>query len=261
MSYLLEDLVINRVDLVDEGANSEAFISLYKRKEPSNMDVKEILMKMTPEHASVVQAEIDRLAGDITKANDNITTLTTEKDATAQDLAKAKEELDAIKAEQEEEEKKKKEDEDEKDEEEIIKSMPETARNMFAKMKEQKEAAEEKVRKAKEQEEENEAVAKAQNLKALPIEQEKLVGVLKNCSPEILEVLTSVNKALVDTTLTEVGKSNAKDNPAGTAAWDAIENKAAEIAKSKGLSKAKAISQAVEENPDLYKEYLEGGAN
>ena len=33
MPYLLEDLVITRVDLVDEGANSAAFIELYKRKE------------------------------------------------------------------------------------------------------------------------------------------------------------------------------------------------------------------------------------
>ena len=34
-----------------------------------------------------------------------------------------------------------------------------------------------------------------------------------------------------------------------------------EIIKTKGISKAKAITQAVDENPDLYKEYLKGGAN
>ena len=33
MPYELKDLVIDRVDLVDEGANSAAFIELYKRKE------------------------------------------------------------------------------------------------------------------------------------------------------------------------------------------------------------------------------------
>ena len=36
MPYLLEDLVIERIDLVDEGANSAAFIEIYKRKEQSN---------------------------------------------------------------------------------------------------------------------------------------------------------------------------------------------------------------------------------
>ena len=87
MPYLLDDLVIDRVDFVDEGANSAAFIELYKRKEQSaTMDISEILSKMKPEHSEVIQAELDRLAGEVTKANEALTAATTERDTTAQDL-------------------------------------------------------------------------------------------------------------------------------------------------------------------------------
>ena len=122
-----------------------------------------------------------------------------------------------------------------------------------------RDAAEEAVRKAKEAEAQAEAVAKAAELKALPIEQQKLVGVLKGASPELLEVLTTINAAVDSSVLGEVGKNS--PGTVGTDAWDKIEAKAAEIVKAKGVSKAKAISLAVEENPDLYKEYLKGGAN
>jgi seryl-tRNA synthetase len=265
MPYLLEDLIVDRVDFVDEGANSAAFISLYKRKEKDVMDLKAIIEKLTPEHASVVQAEITRLSGEITKANDTINILTAEKDATVQDLAKAKDdlkaaneglanaksELDTLKAGG-----------TNLDEEETIKAMPESARVIFQKMKAQKEAAEESVRKAKEAEEHATAVAKAAELKALPIEQDKLVGLLKNCSNELFEVLTTVNAAMDGTVLGEVGKGKpGAASASGDAAWAKIEAKADEIVKAKGISKAKAISQAVNDNPDLYKEYLKGGAN
>ena len=63
MSYLLEDLVVDRVDLVDEGANSAAFIELFKRKErKESMDYKEVIAKMSPEQGKLVQAELDKLA-------------------------------------------------------------------------------------------------------------------------------------------------------------------------------------------------------
>lgn len=266
MPYLLEDLVITRVDLVDEGANSAAFIELYKRKERSDkMELKDIIAKMNPEHAAVVQAEIDKLSGEITKAKESIDALTTERDSAKEDLkkamgdlktanedlAKAKAELEALKA-----------NDAASNEEDIIKAMPEEARALYIKMKAQKEAAEEAIRKAKEAEAQATAIAKAAELKAIPIEQDKLVGILKGASPELLEVLTAINSAIESTVLGEVGKrSPGQASSSSEEAWAKIEAKAAEIAKAKGISKAKAISQAVEENPDLYKEYLQGGAN
>ncbi len=229
------------------------------------MDFKAIIEKMTQEHAAVVQGEIDRLNGEVTKASTLLATVTAEKDTVVQDLAKAKDdlktandnlacaksELDTLKAGGAA-----------FDEEEILKAMPEAAKTVYLKMKAQKEAAEETVRKAKETEEEAQAIAKAANLKALPIEQTKLVGILKNCSKELFDVLTSVNAAMEGVVLGEVGKSRPGAASASSdAAWSKIEAKADDIIKSKGVSKAKAIAQAVEENPDLYKEYLKGGAN
>lgn len=288
MPYLLEDLVVDRVDLVDEGANSAAFIELYKRKEQSAiMDIKEILSKMKPEHSAVIQAELDRLSGDVAKAKEDLATVTAERDTTTQDLEKAKEDLKAAneakeKAESELEMFKSQQSDactcdgevDEKgvckacgktkknaafDEEEVLKSMPAAARAIFIKMRTQKEAAEEEVRKAKEAEKHAGAVAKAAELKALPIETEKLVGILKNCSADMVDVLTTINAAIEGTALDEVGKSNAGSK--GADAWSKIEAKAGEIAKRDNVTKQKAVSIAIKENPELYKEYLQGGAN
>ena len=288
MPYLLEDLVIDRVDLVDEGANSAAFIELYKRKEQSAiMDIKEILSKMKPEHSAVIQAELDRLSGDVAKAKEDLTTVTAERDTATQDLEKAKEGLKAAneakeKAESELEMFKSQQSDactcdgevDEKgvckacgktkknaafDEEEVLKSMPAAARAIFIKMRTQKEAAEEEVRKAKEAEKHAEAVAKAAKLKALPIETEKLVGILKNCSADMVDVLTTINAAIEGTVFDEVGKSNAGSKCVD--AWSKIEAKADEIAKRDNVTKQKAVSIAIKENPELYKEYLQGGAN
>lgn len=256
MPYLLEDLVVTRVDLVEEGANSAAFIELYKRKERcNNMELKDIIAKMTTEHAVVVQAEIDKLSNDVVKTKEaaeaTLLKATEDLKAVNDELSKATSELSVLKA-----------DTTAFDEEGILKSMPDAARELFFKMKSQKEAAEETVRKAKEAEIHATAVAKATEFKAIPVEPEKLVGILKGCSPELLEVLTIVNTAMHETVLGEVGKAK-PSNAAGTAeaAWAKIETKAQEIAKTRGVSKAKAITQAVDENPELYKEYLEGGAN
>ena len=288
MPYLLEDLVVDRVDLVDEGANSAAFIELYKRKERgATMDIKEILSKMKPEHSSVIQAELDKLSGDVTKAKEDLATVTTERDTATQDLEKAKEDLKAANEDKEKAEseletlKARMSDEcdcdgeaDENgmckvcgkpkkkaafDEEETLKSMPAAARAVFIKMRTQKEAAEEEVRKAKDAEKQAEAVAKAAELKALPIETEKLVGVLKSCSADMVDVLTTINAAIEGTVLDEVGKSNAGSK--GADAWSKIEAKADEIAKRDSVTKQKAVSIAIKENPELYKEYLQGGAN
>lgn len=288
MPYLLEDLVIDRVDLVDEGANSAAFIELYKRKERSaTMDIKEILSKMKPEHSAVIQAELDKLSGEVTKAKEDLATVTTECNTAKQDLDKAKEDLKAAnegkeKAESELETLKANQSEececdgeaDENgmckvcgkpkkkaafDEEETLKSMPAAARAMFIKMRTQKEAAEEEVRKAKDAEKHAEAVAKAAELKALPIETEKLISVLKGCSSDMVDVLTTINSAIEGTVLDEVGKNNTVG--AGADAWSKIEAKADEIAKRDSVTKQKAVSIAIKENPELYKDYLQGGAN
>ena len=46
------------------------------------------------------------------------------------------------------------------------------------------------------------------------------------------------------------------------AAWSKIEDEAEKVMKSAGttMTKAKAIAQVIEDKPQLYKEYLNGGA-
>lgn len=289
MPYVLTDLNIDRVDLVDEGANSAAFIELFKRKEkPNAMELKDILSKMKPEHADVIQAAITKAAEDLVASNDA--------------LAKANEELETLKAnpfcscEGEATDglckscgKPKKAETITKkvcatcgaefdgeacpecakkagssfDETETLKSMPEAARQLFEKMKSQKDAAEEEVRKAKEAEKHSEAVAKAATLKSLPVETTKLVDLLKSASPEMIDVLDTIAKAVESTVLTEVGKSNAGAGAAGGSddSWSQIEVKAEEVAKRDNITKQKAIGVVIKECPELYKAYLEGGAN
>ena len=274
MPYLLEDLVIDRVDLVDEGANSAAFIELFKRKErKESMDYKEVIAKMSPEQGKLVQAELDKLAGEVTKAKEDLATATTERDEAKKqldetngkletandDLATAKSELDALKQDEGKDDAAKAA----FDEEETMKAMPKEARELFTKMKAQKNAAEEELRKAKDAEKHADAVAKAATLKSLPIEQAKLVELVKGATPEVLELLATVATAMDETVLGEVGKSKAGAGTASTSneAWAQIEAKADEVAKKDSISKAKAISKVVNENPDLYKQYLQGGAN
>lgn len=274
MAYELLDLIVDRVDLVDEGANSAAFIELYKRKETTNpMDFTEILSKMKPEHAEVIQQEVasrdaslEKARTDLEASQQAVADKDAELTAANEALAKANAELEALKAKPCDGES---EDETGKstsfDETETMKSMPENVRAMFEKMRAQKEAAEEQVRKAAEREAEAQAVAKAASLKAIPVAQEQLVGILKSCSAEVVDLLTTINSAIEATVLDEVGKNRgngASDAAPRTSdeAWSKLEKKAEEIAKRDSVTKEKAMATALSEHPDLYREYLNGGA-
>jgi len=275
MLTLLEDLIIDRVDLCDEGANSEAFIELYKRREKSSMDVQEILKQLTPEHAKVVQDAIDSSAASLKEAQESLAKACEERDmaktdleATQKELEEAKTELEAAQEAQAAHEAEEAE-KDKKgkgtvsfDQTETFKSMPEEAKEYLSLIKQQKEAAEEELRKSKEAALEAEAVAKAAALKAIPVEPEKLASVIKSASPEVVEMLETINSALESTVLSEVGKSAAGESGDGAAdAWAKIDSKAKEIAERDNITKAKAVSQVITENPELYREYLKGGAN
>lgn len=277
MPYLLQDLVIDRVDVVEEGACSAAFIEICKRKEKANvMTFEEIIAKMKPEHADVIKAElkkstdkvaeltgqVETLNADVQKAN---TALTDAQGA----LSKTQEELRVEKAKNEELSKagcggKKKTSKagcgssDEDDEEEVIKSMPEAAQALFKTMKAQKEAAEEEIRKAKDAELTAQAVAKAKTMKSLPIEENALVDILKSADEAVVNLLSATAAAIDGTVLTEVGKSAPKGP---NDAWATIEAEASKIAKERNITEQKAVSVVIKEKPELYKQYLEGGAN
>lgn len=252
------------------------------------MDPNEVLSKMKPEHAAIIEDVINKAKEDLKKAQEDLATATAERDAATEDRDKAKEELDTanedlatakseletLKADMpcecdgEADEKgnckvcgkpKKAKTGAAFDESETLKSMPQEVREVFEKMKAQKEAAEEEIRKAKDAEATAQAVAKAKELKSIPIEESKLAAIIKKADTDVLDLLSVVNAAIAGTVLGEVGKS--QQNATGGDAWAKIEAKADEIVKRDSVTKAKAISVVIKEEPDLYKEYLQGGAN
>lgn len=259
MPYMLDDLTVDRVDLVDEGANSAAFIEIFKRKETEGpMDFAEIISKMKPEHAEVINQHITNLTDELTKARGDLETANNTIEEKTNALNDAEATIATLKSKEDEVAKSA-----EVSEEEVLKSLPEHLRDSYIKMRDQKNAAEEQVRKAAEEKIEAEAVAKAATLKALPVEQSVLVGILKNCDQVVVDVLGAAAEAIESTVLTEVGKSGSQAGTVSSAgdAWSKIEAKAGEIAKRDSITKQKAIAIAVKENPELYKEYLDGGAN
>lgn len=278
MPYALENLIVDRVDFVNEGSNSAAFIEIYKRKEQTEkMDFSEILSKLKPEHAAVIQAALDEVNTNLSKAREQLDAANATIAEQEASLNAANSEIEVLKAKDAEGCTCDGEVNEEGvckacgkvkkgtgfDETEVLKAMPENIRAEYLKMRAQKEAAEEQVRKSAEEKLEAEAIAKAKELKALPIDQETLVNVLKSCDQSVVDVLTTVANAIDTTVLDEVGKSKqqgASDNSVDSdSAWSKIEAEADKIAARDNVTKQKAIAAVIKEQPELYKEYLNGG--
>lgn len=271
MPNLVGELIVDRVDLVEEGANSAAFIELYKRKETVTMTVEEILSQMEPEHAEVLKAKLAEGAKaeqDLLEASTNLEKATNraadaeaklpcECDGEAGDdgICKAcgKKKV-TVKAKT-------------FDEVETLKALPKEAREYLETLKTQKEVAEKELKKSQDAIIDAEAIAKAAELKAIPVEQSVLVSVLKNASPSLVEVLTAASKAIDEGVLGEVGKSGSGTGSTGNSTdanpqWARIENEADKLVKSAEgkITQAKAIAEVIKSNPQLYTDYLNGGA-
>jgi hypothetical protein len=261
MPNIILDLIVDRVDLVDEGANSAAHIKLYKRKETEpTMEFTEILAKMKPEHAAVISAEIEKAKTDAkaegkAEADEKVKDMESKMEDMQEEVKKAKEALDEVNIA--------KSKGSEPDFEEVMKGLDPAVQEVFKSMRAQKEAAEEVARQAADKAVTEEAIAKAKELKALPVEEAKLVEIIKGISPEVHEILKSANKLIEDNGLfEEVGKGKGGTATSGTAeeAWANIEKAAGVIEAEEKVSKAKSIAEAIKRNPDLYREYLKGGA-
>jgi hypothetical protein len=259
MPNLILELEVDRVDLVDEGANSAAFIKLYKRRETDvKMDFEQILAVMEPDHAAIIRETVAKAKTEVPE--DVQADLEATKKSLEETTAKAASTFDEL-----ESMKKSKEKSEEPDFETVLKSMDPAMQKFVKNMKLKADAAEEAARQAAEKQIQDEAVAKARELKALPVEEDALVEVLKSASPEILEIFKAANAVIENSpSFEEVGKRNDGSNVnSGTAeaAWDKLVKKAKEIETRDGVSEAKAISKAMNENRELYREYLAGGAN
>lgn len=247
-NFLLEP-DYNRVDLVKEGANSQAKIKLFKSKGGTGMNPEEILKGLKPEHQAVMAEFIkskDDAVADIQKALDNEKALRVK----AEDIAKSAPAPDASP-------------------EEILKSVKDPAvkallETQIAKAK----VAEEEVRKSRELALESEAIAKAKEVPNLGADEATLTDVYKKIKAVDAETAENVfgifkaASALVNAggAFQEVGKSAPGEATTGAgaedAAWDKIQAKASEIAKAENINNAQAISKTISEYPELYNEYL-----
>jgi len=265
MPNFVIDLEVDRVDLVDVGDNSEAFIALYKRKEHKTiMNYDEILAKMDTADAEVIR-------GAMAKAKSEVPA------ETAEELEKAKQEKAAAEGKfqsafDEGEVMKSKiktleaaTTTTEPDFEEVIKSMDPAVQAMFKKLNEQKIAAETVAKAAAEKAIIDEAVAKAANLKSIPVEEAELVEVCKSASPAVIAILTAANKAIEESVnFEEVGKSKDKAAAGSTdadAAWAKIEKRATDVARERNITQERAVSAVIQEQPELYREYMKGVNN
>ena len=274
MPNLLLDLEVYRVDLVEEGSNSEAFIKLYKRKEScDNMTLNEILEKIKPEHAAIFneaiakakeeavvnvteelkksKADLEVAISEVAKTKAEFEALTVEVTKTKEDLTKATTDLEAIA-------KAKLETEKNLSEEEIIKSLDPVVQEVFKSMKAQKLAAEEVVKNLQEKQLNDEAIAKSKEIKCLPVDEAKLVEIAKSASTDVFDILKAASKAL-ETAGIFKSVGTGKEASGSTGAWEKIEKKAAEIAELEKITIQKAITNVIKSEPALYKEYLAGG--
>ena len=271
MATKLKSLKINRVDLVPEGANSAAFVTLYKGKEGKSMDYEEILEKMKPEHADVIKAKFAEIEAAKAEVEEELAKAkkcpVCGEEHTPFCVAKADEPPADEDAPDDEENGVAKETKTEgtvsfDEDETLLKSLPEELQSFVAKMRQQKEAAEEVAKAAIARERHAEAVAKANDLKALPVATDELVEFIEKANEETVDMLSAIAKAIDSTVLTETGSNDSGSfSKSSGDAWAKLEEKAAEIAKERGITKAKGMSAAIDEFPELYREYLEGGAN
>lgn len=268
----LKRLKIDRVDLVPEGANSAAFVTLYKGKEMKSMDATEILSKLKPEHAAVIQAELDSLkkakeeaeqaCEDAKKACDAAAAQTQSGNSDDEDTKKANGKQSQAKPDSTLSAKAAEGTTSFDEDETLAKGLDPQVVAFIDQLKKQKAAAEEVAKEAIAKERHANAVTKAAELKALPIEESRLVAFIEKSNDETVDLLSAIAKGIESTVLSEEGSNTSQTfTKSSSAAWEKIEKEAQRLASERGVSVAKATGMVISEQPELYKEYLEGGAN
>lgn len=268
----LKRLKIDRVDLVPEGANSAAFVTLYKGKEMKSMDATEILSKLKPEHAAVIQAELDSLkkakeeaeqaCEEAKKACDAAAAQTPSGNSDDEDTKKANGNQSQAKPDSTLSAKAAEGTTSFDEDETLTKGLDPQVVAFIDQLKKQKAAAEEVAKEAIAKERHANAVTKAAELKALPIEESQLVAFIEKSNDETVDLLSAIAKGIESTVLSEEGSSTSQTfTKSSSAAWEKIEKEAQRLASERGVTVAKATGMVISEQPELYKEYLEGGAN
>lgn len=285
MAKKLTNLKITKVSLVDEGACSAAHITLFKQKGGNEaMNFEELMATLTDEQQSVIKAKLEEQNSELVKAKEeceqaqtNLEKMETEKkdletkvseleeevaeaNKAKEELAKAKEELEKAKEVEEAEEVEKAK--EEPTEEELLKNVDPAVKEMIQKAKNEAEIHKQAILKMKDEAETAEISEIAKSLNAVGTEQDAMVSMLKKAKSfdaelygEFLKVLEVANNIIADgEVLKEKGSNHAKGE---VDAWAQLDAKADEIAKNRGISKAKATNVVIDEFPALYQAYLD----
>ena len=286
MAKKLTNLKITKVSLVDEGACSAAHITLFKHKKGGSekMTFEEMMNSLTEEQQAVIKAKFDAQNEELEKAKEECSEKEQELEEAKKAFSEKEEELEKVKQEKKDLETKASETEEEDDEdtlaievnsedgvtkakkelteEEILKNVDSAVREMIQKAKSEAEIHKQAVLKMKEEKEIAEVTEIAKSLSGVGTEETKMVSMLRKAKSldvelyaEVLKALQVANNIIADSELLKE-KGQAGDK-AGVDAWAQVDAKADEIAKNRGVSKAKATNIVIDEFPQLYQAYLD----
>lgn len=271
------DTKLDRVDLVEEGSCSEAYIMMYKGKDGalkvSKERVEAILAKMKPEYATEVReyfegqiekakckkseedAELDKAKEDLKDANKELQKTKDELKDANEELAKAKQDLAAANKNLEDVAKSK--GNEEPDFEEVLKAAPEAMRGFLKQLKQSQDEAVAKAKQLEEEKAHNEAVAKAKELSVLPVKEQELVDLFKSKEGAVVApMLEKIAKSIMESgLLDEKGTGVNYNNNDANADIDA---RVEALAKSKNISKEKAMVEIFQADPEAYAKYNGG---
>ena len=286
MAKKLTNLKITKVSLVDEGACSAAHITLFKQKKGgSEMTFEEMMESLSEEQQAIIKAKFDAQNEELEKAKEECSEKEQELEEAKKAFSEKEEELEKVKQEKKDLETKASETEEEEDdedtlalevnsedgvtkakkeltEEEILKNVDSAVREMIQKAKSEAEIHKQAVLKMKEEKEIAEVTEIAKSLSGVGTEETQMVSMLRKAKSldvelyaEVLKALQVANNIIADSELLkEKGQSFAGND---VDAWSKVDAKADEIAKTRGVSKAKATNIVIDEFPELYQAYLD----
>lgn len=284
MAKKLTNLKITKVSLVDEGACSAAHITLFKQKKGgSEMTFEEMMESLSEEQQAIIKAKFDAQNEELEKAKEECSEKEQELEEAKKAFSEKEEELEKVKQEKKDLETKASETEEEEEadlaveadsedgvtkakkeltEEEILKNVDPAVREMIQKAKSEAEVHKQAVLKMKEEKEIAEVTEIAKSLSGVGTEETQMVSMLRKAKSldvelyaEVLKALQVANNIIVDSELLkEKGQSFAGND---VDAWSKVDAKADEIAKTRGVSKAKATNIVIDEFPELYQAYLD----
>lgn len=230
---VLLDLFLTSIDLVEEGANSEAFIKIIKGRNV-RMDLEKLLAGLTPEQASVIAGILksanskDAIIADLQA---KIDTLTEEVNKSKADKTKGDINVEAL--------------------DPAVKAYIET-------INKQKKLAEEAYAEALAEKAKIERVEKAKKISNLGTVEE-LSNVIDGMSDAQFALLEKANEVIAKSKMFDEVGTDAEGNSTTTSkeAWEKIEKAAQELQKATPtLTKEAAISEVVKLRKDLYTAYV-----